>query len=92
MDGTLHTHGVFDEQGLVMMPEGLSFVEAATLSCAGLTAWNALFGMVGKSFSAGQWLLTCKPVRATICERDGRQGDCHNQLERESRATEEAGC
>lgn len=29
------------------MPEGLSFVEASTLLCAGLTAWNALFGLRG---------------------------------------------
>lgn len=29
------------------MPEGLSFVEASTLPCAGLTAWNALFGLQG---------------------------------------------
>lgn len=29
------------------MPEGLSFVEASMLPCAGLTAWNALFGLRG---------------------------------------------
>lgn len=40
------------------MPEGLNFFEAATLSCAGLTAWNALFGISGKQLMAGQWLLT----------------------------------
>ncbi|KAI0483415.1 putative alcohol dehydrogenase [Xylaria cf. heliscus] len=57
VDGTFRTLGVFDEQGLVKMPEGLSFTEAATLGCAGLTAWNALFGG-GRPLSAGQWLLT----------------------------------
>ncbi|KAJ2996330.1 hypothetical protein NUW58_g1000 [Xylaria curta] len=57
VDGTFRTLGAFDEQGLVRMPEGLSFTEAATLSCAGLTAWNALFGG-GRPLSAGQWLLT----------------------------------
>ncbi|KAH9907388.1 zinc-binding dehydrogenase [Xylariomycetidae sp. FL2044] len=57
-DGTLRSAGVFDEQGLVRMPECLSFPEAATLSCAGLTAWNALFGLSGKSVSAGDWVLT----------------------------------
>ncbi|KAI3334556.1 putative alcohol dehydrogenase [Ustulina deusta] len=56
-DGTFRTVGAFDEQGLVRMPEGLSFTEAATLSCAGLTAWNALFGG-GRPLRAGQWLLT----------------------------------
>jgi NADPH:quinone reductase-like Zn-dependent oxidoreductase len=40
------------------MPLGLSFVEAATLSCAGVTAWNALFGLPGKALVAGQWVLT----------------------------------
>lgn len=40
------------------MPECLSPTEAATLSCAGLTAWNALFGLPGKQLTAGQWVLT----------------------------------
>ncbi|KAI0448514.1 putative alcohol dehydrogenase [Xylaria acuta] len=56
-DGTFRALGAFDEQSLVRMPEGLSFTEAATLGCAGLTAWNALFGG-GRPLSAGQWLLT----------------------------------
>lgn len=34
---------VSHENGLVEMPEHLSFEEAATLPCAGVTAWNALF-------------------------------------------------
>lgn len=50
--------GVFNEQGLVMMPKGLNFTEAATLGCAGVTAWNALFGQPGRELKAGQWLLT----------------------------------
>ncbi|PTB34828.1 uncharacterized protein TrAFT101_008144 [Trichoderma asperellum] len=58
IDGTLRSIGAFDEQGLVKMPEGLNFFEAATLSCAGLTAWNALFGISAKQLMAGQWLLT----------------------------------
>ncbi|KAH6880632.1 putative alcohol dehydrogenase [Thelonectria olida] len=58
IDGTLRSIGVFDEQGLVTMPKGLTFIEAATLSCAGLTAWNALFGLPGKRLCAGQWVLT----------------------------------
>lgn len=58
VDGTLRTVGAFNEQGLIKMPECLSFTEAATLSCAGLTAWKALFGLVGKQVSAGQWVLT----------------------------------
>jgi NADPH:quinone reductase-like Zn-dependent oxidoreductase len=58
VDGTMRSIGAFDEQGLVRMPLGLSFVEAATLSCAGVTAWNALFGLPGKALVAGQWVLT----------------------------------
>ncbi|KAI1361805.1 putative alcohol dehydrogenase [Xylaria arbuscula] len=56
-DGTFRALAVFDEHGLVRMPEGLTFAEAATLSCAGLTAWNALFGG-GRPVKAGQWVLT----------------------------------
>lgn len=58
IDGTLRSIGAFDEQGLVKMPNGLNFLEAATLSCAGLTAWNALFGISAKQVMAGQWILT----------------------------------
>lgn len=32
-----------DEHSLTLMPEGYSYAEAATLPCAGLTAWRALF-------------------------------------------------
>jgi NADPH:quinone reductase-like Zn-dependent oxidoreductase len=41
--GMLSTHVVLDELGAVPIPAGLSFEEAATLPCAGVTAWNALF-------------------------------------------------
>ncbi|KAI1136098.1 zinc-containing alcohol dehydrogenase [Hypoxylon sp. FL0543] len=58
VDGTLRSVGAFDEQALVSMPEGLTFPEAATLTCAGVTAWNALFGVSGKQVSAGDWVLT----------------------------------
>lgn len=58
VDGTFRSVGVFNEHGLVAMPQGLTFTEAATLCCAGLTAWNALFGLPGKQVSAGQWVLT----------------------------------
>ncbi|KUN57408.1 hypothetical protein AQJ46_47590 [Streptomyces canus] len=42
--GVLAEHVVFDERDLVEVPAHLSAVEAATLPCAGVTAWNALFG------------------------------------------------
>lgn len=58
VDGTLRSFGAFNEQGLVKMPEGLNFLEAATLTCAGVTAWNALYGQPGRQLMPGQWLLT----------------------------------
>jgi NADPH:quinone reductase-like Zn-dependent oxidoreductase len=42
IDGTLAGQIVLREQGLVPIPDHLSFEEAATLPCAAVTAWNAL--------------------------------------------------
>ncbi len=41
-DGMLSEIVVFPAHSLVRIPDGYSFVEAATLPCAGLTAWCAL--------------------------------------------------
>jgi NADPH:quinone reductase-like Zn-dependent oxidoreductase len=35
----------------------LAFEEAATLTCSGLTAFNALFGLRGREVKAGDWVL-----------------------------------
>jgi NADPH:quinone reductase-like Zn-dependent oxidoreductase len=43
VDGVLTEYRVFDEAGLVGLPEHLSYEEGATLPCAAVTAWNALF-------------------------------------------------
>ncbi|PHH92731.1 hypothetical protein CDD83_5560 [Cordyceps sp. RAO-2017] len=40
------------------MPSNLSMLEASTLSCAGLTAWNALYGPADNQIKAGDWVLT----------------------------------
>lgn len=56
LDGTLRQQGVFSEQGLVHMPKNLNFMEGASLTCAGLTAWNALYGL--KQLMPGDWVLT----------------------------------
>lgn len=40
--GVAAEHMVFDAEGLVHIPQHLSFEEAATLPCAALTAWHAL--------------------------------------------------
>lgn len=42
LDGTLTTHALFQEEGLVEVPEYLTNAEAGTLGCAALTAWSAL--------------------------------------------------
>jgi NADPH:quinone reductase-like Zn-dependent oxidoreductase len=42
IDGMLAEYVVLKDTGLVAIPEHLSFQEAATLPCAGVTAWNAL--------------------------------------------------
>lgn len=54
--GMLAEYVVLAEQGAVVIPPHLSFEEAATLPCAGVTAWHALvpFGRV----TPGQVILT----------------------------------
>ena len=42
LDGVLREYGAFHQNGLIWIPEHLSFEEAATLPCAAVTAWNAL--------------------------------------------------
>ncbi len=42
VDGVLAEYVALKEHGVVRVPEHLSFEEAATLPCAGLTAWQAL--------------------------------------------------
>ena len=55
LDGTLRQYGAFSEDGVVRMPANLDFVEAATLTCAALTSWNALYGL--KRLERGQTVL-----------------------------------
>lgn len=42
LQGVLADYVVFNQQGVVKIPDFLSFEEAATLPCAAVTAWNAL--------------------------------------------------
>ena len=42
VDGVLAESVVVDAEGLVLLPDHLSFEEGATLPCAAVTAWNAL--------------------------------------------------
>ena len=42
LDGVLASHCVFPANGVIRVPDHLSDAEAATLPCAGVTAWSAL--------------------------------------------------
>ena len=42
LDGVLAEEVVFPADGVVRIPDHLSYEQAATLPCAGLTAWHAL--------------------------------------------------
>ncbi len=56
LDGALAEFAVFDEGGLVELPAHLSYEEGACLPCAGVTAWNALYG--GRALRCGETVLT----------------------------------
>jgi NADPH:quinone reductase-like Zn-dependent oxidoreductase len=45
IDGTLAEYVALNEEGLVRIPDYMSFEEASTLPCAALTSWNALVTM-----------------------------------------------
>lgn len=45
VDGVLAEQVVLPEHGWVPIPAALGFIDAATLPCAGVTAWHALFGI-----------------------------------------------
>jgi NADPH:quinone reductase-like Zn-dependent oxidoreductase len=56
LDGTLAEMISLHEDGWVAMPKSLSFEEAATLPCAGPTAWNALM-VAGTRIKPGDTVL-----------------------------------
>ncbi|MCJ1399878.1 hypothetical protein MMC11_003081 [Xylographa trunciseda] len=58
LDGTLRQYGAFDEQGLVSMPDTLDFQQGSTLTCAAVTAWNALYGLESGALKPGDTVLT----------------------------------
>ncbi|KAK0535725.1 hypothetical protein OC834_001413 [Tilletia horrida] len=57
IDGFLTTYAVVPETALVPIPDYLSFEEAATLTCAAVTAWNGLYGIASQPLTAGQTVL-----------------------------------
>jgi NADPH:quinone reductase-like Zn-dependent oxidoreductase len=56
LDGTLAEYIVLHEDGVVAIPHSVSFEEAATLPCAGVTAWNALM-VAGRPVKPGDVVL-----------------------------------
>ncbi|KAI6785504.1 Zinc-type alcohol dehydrogenase-like protein -like protein [Emericellopsis cladophorae] len=58
LNGTLTTHAILPASCLVKFDNrALSFKEAATLSCSGITAWNALMGLPGRQVKKDDWVL-----------------------------------
>ncbi len=55
-DGVLREYAAFSEDGLVLIPEYLTYEEASTLPCAALTAWHAL--IVSGGIKPGETVLT----------------------------------
>lgn len=54
VDGTARPFACFNAESLCLIPDELGDLEAATLPCAGLTAWNALFQH--RPLQAGEWV------------------------------------
>jgi NADPH:quinone reductase-like Zn-dependent oxidoreductase len=55
-DGVLAEYVVLHEEGVIPIPDHLTYAEGATLPCAALTAWNAL--VVQGKIKAGDIVLT----------------------------------
>ena len=55
IDGMFAEYVALDEAGVVRVPEHFTYEEAATLPCAGVTAWNALFA--SGNLTAGETVL-----------------------------------
>ncbi|SPJ82326.1 probable NADPH:quinone reductase and related Zn-dependent oxidoreductases [Fusarium torulosum] len=55
VDGLLAQQGVFPDSALVHIPDYMSYIEAASLSCAAVTAWTALNAI--ESLQPGQTIL-----------------------------------
>ena len=56
LDGMLAEQVVMWESGVIRLPTDYTFVQGACLPCAGVTAWNCLFG-AGKAVLPGQTVL-----------------------------------
>ncbi|KAF4414578.1 alcohol dehydrogenase, partial [Fusarium acutatum] len=63
--GALRTYCPVNELGVVPLPRGLSFQEGAILSCAALTAWDALYGLIEMAVKPGQWAAGARVIATT---------------------------
>lgn len=55
IDGVAREYAAYDAESLCRIPDELGDLEAAAMPCAGLTAWNALFG--ARPLQKGEWVL-----------------------------------
>jgi NADPH:quinone reductase-like Zn-dependent oxidoreductase len=55
IDGVLSNYKIFQEDGLILLPDNYSYEEGATLPCAAVTAWHAL--ITAGSLKAGDTVL-----------------------------------
>lgn len=55
IDGVASQYAVFDAESLCHIPDTIGDLEAATLPCAGITAWSAVFGP--RPIQANEWVL-----------------------------------
>jgi NADPH:quinone reductase-like Zn-dependent oxidoreductase len=67
-NGVLAEFKAFDQQGLVKIPDHLSYEEAATLPCAAVTAWNAL--ITEGHLKAGETVLRLRIQGLSVGSRD----------------------
>lgn len=86
VDGVLASHVVFPQENVVKIPEHLSWAEAATLPCAGLTAWSTLAyhgNLVGgKSvLIQGAFALLSEVSRSNVLTRNRNGGRFHHNTQ-----------
>lgn len=58
VQGILSEYVVLDEEYWAPMPSDLPFIEPNTLTVAGVTTWNALYGLSDYQLRPGQYILT----------------------------------
>lgn len=54
-DGVARQYATYPADSLCIVPDTMGDLDAATMTCAGLTAWNALFQP--RPLQAGEWIL-----------------------------------